>query len=293
MKWGRDMQNELFDRIEPKHKRLSKSHRLIAEYISRNFQKVAYMTAAKLGSAVGVSESTVVRFAIECGFEGYPEFSRYMQELIPSKLTSVQRAEVTNLRLGDRDILDNVLSSDIDKIKSTMAQIDHEAFYAAADAIINSKTIYIMGVRSSTAPASFMSYYFSLIFDNVRLVNSTTGSEMFEQVFKAAQGDVVIGISFPRYSKRVVHAMEYAKTKGARLIALTDSDDSPIARLADFTLLAKSDMASFADSLVAPMSIINALIVTIGKKKNQYIQQVFTELEAIWDQHDVYEKQNG
>lgn len=273
-------------------KRLSKSHRLIAEYVSENFEKVAYMTAAKLGSTVGVSESTVVRFAIECGFAGYPEFSRRLQELIPSKLTSAQRAEVTNLRLGDGDILDKVLASDIEKIKNTMVQIDHDAFYKAADAIINSKTIYIMGVRSSSAPASFMSYYFSLIFDNVRLVSSTTGSEMFEQVFKAGKGDVVIGISFPRYSKRVVHAMEYAKTKGACLIALTDSSDSPIAKPADYTLLAKSDMASFADSLVAPMSIINALIVTIGKKKNEYIQRVFTELEALWDEHDVYEKNN-
>lgn len=286
------MHSEFLTGLINPSKRLSKSHRLIADYVSENFEKVAYMTAAKLGAAVGVSESTVVRFAIECGFEGYPEFSRRLQELIPSKLTFAQRAQVTNLRLGDGDILDKVLASDIDKIKATLAQIDHDAFYKAADAIINSKTIYIMGVRSSSAPAGFMSYYFSLIFDNVRLVSSTTGSEMFEQVFKAGEGDVVIGISFPRYSKRVVHAMEYAKTKGACLVALTDSSDSPIAKTADYTLLAKSDMASFADSLVAPMSIINALIVTIGKKKNEYIQRVFTQLEAIWDEHDVYEKNN-
>ncbi|MBQ9921540.1 MAG: MurR/RpiR family transcriptional regulator, partial [Clostridia bacterium] len=230
------MYNDFLSGLENPPKRLSKSHRLIADYVSENFEKVAYMTAAKLGSAVGVSESTVVRFAIECGFEGYPEFSRRLQELIPSKLTSAQRTQVTNLRLGDDDILDKVLSSDTEKIKSTLAQIDHNAFYAAADAIINSKTIYIMGVRSSSALAGFMSYYFSLIFDNVRLVSSTTGSEMFEQVFKAGEGDVVIGISFPRYSKRVVHAMEYAKTKGACLIALTDSSDSPIAKPADYTL---------------------------------------------------------
>ncbi|MBE6688644.1 MAG: MurR/RpiR family transcriptional regulator [Ruminococcaceae bacterium] len=286
------MHRDFLRSLENPPKRMSKSHRLIADYVAENYEKAAYMTAAKLGAAVGVSESTVVRFAIECGFEGYPEFSRRLQELIPSRLTSAQRAEVTNLRLGDGDILDKVLTSDIEKIKNTMAQVDRDAFYKAADAIINSRTIYIMGVRSSSAPAGFMSYYFSLIFDNVRLVSSTTGSEMFEQVFKASEGDVVIGISFPRYSKRVVHAMEYAKSKGACLIALTDSEESPIARLADYTLLAKSDMASFADSLVAPMSIINALIVTIGKKKNEYIQRVFTELEAIWDEHDVYEKNN-
>lgn len=284
------MRNDFLSGLEKPPKRLSKSHRLIADYVSENFEKVAYMTAAKLGAAVGVSESTVVRFAIECGFEGYPEFSRRLQELIPSKLTSAQRTQVTNLRLGDGDILEKVLTSDIDKIKSTLAQIDRDAFYSAADAIINSKTIYIMGVRSSSALAGFMSYYFSLIFNNVRLISSTTGSEMFEQVFKAGEGDVVIGISFPRYSKRVVHTMEYAKTKGACLIALTDSSDSPIAKPADYTLLAKSDMASFADSLVAPISIINALIVTIGKKKNEHIQKIFTELEALWDEHDVYEK---
>ncbi|MBQ9921774.1 MAG: MurR/RpiR family transcriptional regulator [Clostridia bacterium] len=284
--------NDFINGIENKSKRFSKSHRLIAEYVSENFEKVAYMTASKLGAAVGVSESTVVRFAIECGFEGYPEFSRHLQELIPTKLTSAQRTEITNMRLGDGEILDKVLTSDIDKIKSTMTQVDHQAFYAAADAIINSKTIYLMGVRSSSVLANFMHYYFSLIFDNVRLISSTTGSEMFEQIFKAGKGDVVIGISFPRYSKRVVHAMEYAKSKGACLVALTDSSDSPIARPADYTLLAKSDMASFADSLVAPMSIINALIVTIGKKKNEHVQKIFTELEALWDEHDVYEKPN-
>lgn len=287
------MRNEDFIKgLENRSKRFSKSHKLIANYVSENFEKVAYMTAAKLGAAVGVSESTVVRFAIECGFDGYPEFSHRLQDLIPSKLTSAQRAEVTNLRLGDDDILEKVLTSDIEKIKNTLQQIDRDAFYKAADAIINSKTIYIMGVRSSSAPASFMSYYFSLIFDHVRLVSSTTGGEIFEQMFKAGEGDVVIGISFPRYSKRVVHAMEYAKNKGACLVALTDSEDSPIAKLADYTLLAKSDMASFADSLVAPLSVINALIVTIGKKKNDYIQSVFTELETIWDEHDVYEKNN-
>ncbi len=284
------MRNDFLAGLENMPKKLSKSHRLIAEYVSDNFEKAAYMTAAKLGNAVGVSESTVVRFAIECGFEGYPEFSRRLQELVPSMLTSAQRTQVTNLRLGDDDILDKVLSSDIDKIKSTLSQVDHKAFYSAADAIINSKTVYIMGVRSSSALAGFMNYYFSLIFDNVRLISSTTGIEMFEQMFKAGKGDVVIGISFPRYSKRVVHAMEYAKSKGACLVALTDSSDSPIAKTADYTLLAKSDMASFADSLVAPMSIINALIVTIGKKNNQYIEKLFTELEAIWDEHDVYEK---
>ena len=284
------MRNDFLAGLENMPKKMSKSHRLIAEYVSDNFEKAAYMTAAKLGKAVGVSESTVVRFAIECGYEGYPEFSRRLQELVPSMLTSAQRTQVTNLRLGDDDILDKVLSSDIDKIKSTLSQVDHKAFYSAADAIINSKTIYIMGVRSSSALAGFMNYYFSLIFDNVRLISSTTGIEMFEQMFKAGKGDVVIGISFPRYSKRVVHAMEYAKSKGACLVALTDSSDSPIAKTADYTLLAKSDMASFADSLVAPMSIINALIVTIGKKNNQYIEKLFTELETIWDEHDVYEK---
>ncbi|MBQ9940176.1 MAG: MurR/RpiR family transcriptional regulator [Clostridia bacterium] len=287
------MNNDFLNIMETRSKRLSKSHRRIAEYVSQNFDKVAYMTAAKLGNAVGVSESTVVRFAIECGFEGYPEFSRHLHELIPSKLTSAQRTEITNMRLEEGEILNKVLSSDIDKLKNTLSQIDQKVFYSAADAIINSRNIYIMGVRSSSALAGFMHYYFSLIFDNVRLISSTTGSEMFEQIFKAGKGDIVIGISFPRYSKRVVHAMEYAKSKGACLIALTDSSESPIARPADYTLLAKSDMVSFADSLVAPMSIINALIATIGKKKGDHIQKVFNELEALWDEHDVYEKSNA
>lgn len=282
--------SDLLKTIQQKLNTFSKGQKQIAAFMLDHYDKAAYMTASKLGLFVGVSESTVVRFAIELGFDGYPELQHSLQELIRTKLTTLQRIEITNDRIGDSDLLEKVLCSDIDKIKRTLEEIDRDSFNRAVDATVNAKMIYIIGMRSSSSLASFLYHYLNLVFPHVRLVRTTSGSEIFEQTLRISKEDVIIGISFPRYSKRIINALEYAKRQSAYVITITDSASSPIAALADDLLLAKSDMASFVDSLVAPLSIINALIVAIGKKKQGELSETFQKLEAIWDEYDVYEK---
>ncbi len=282
--------HDMITRIQDRLHSMSKGHKLIASYIINHYDKAAFMTAAKLGQTVGVSESTVVRFAIELGYEGYPKLQKELQELIKSKLTAVQRIEVTSNRISESNILKSVLQSDMEKIKLTMEGIDHEGFDKIIECILNAKKIFILGVRSSAPLASFLSFYFNLIFDNVRLVQTTSISEMFEQVLRASEGDVVIGISFPRYSKKTTKAIQFVKSQGASVIVITDSNQSPIATLADYCITARSDMASFVDSLVAPLSVINALIVAIGMRKKDSVYNTFERLETIWDEYQVYEK---
>ncbi len=276
--------------ISERMPKLSKGQKQIAEYILKHYDKAAYMTAAKLGAHVGVSESTVVRFADELGFDGYPELQRSLQELIRTKLTTLQRIELTNDRIGNSDLLEKVLMSDVDKIRRTLEEVDRDSFNSAVDAMIGARMIYVVGMRSSSSIADFLFFYLNLIFPNVRLVRTTSGSEVFEQIHRICRDDVIIGISFPRYSKRIISALEYAKRQSAHIIALTDSVSSPIADLADDLLLAKSEMASFVDSLVAPLSIINALIVAIGKKKQPEVAATFENLENIWEEYEVYDK---
>lgn len=284
------MNNLLAIRIQKKMADFSKGQKLIAKYIEEHYDKVAFMTASKLGATVGVSESTVVRFATEIGYSGYPELQQAMQEMIRNKLTSVQRMEVTANRIGNSDILDSVFNQDIDIIRRTMEETPHEDFYRAVDAIIGARKIYILGTRSSLALATFLSYYFNLIFENVLLVQSTSEGEIFEQMIRIDERDVVIGISFPRYSRKAVKAMNFAHKSGATVVAITDSTLSPLAKEADNLLLARSDIASIVDSLVAPLSLINALIVTTTLKKAGEVTQVFKRLEDIWDEYGVYEK---
>lgn len=268
----------------------SKGQKRIANYILEHYDKAAYMTASKLGTLVGVSESTVVRFAIELGFEGYPEMQKSLQELIRMKLTSVQRVEVTNSLIGEGDVLEKILMSDAEKIRRTLEEVDREAFEAAVDKIVAADKIYIIGVRSSSSLAGFLNFNFRMIFDNVKFVQTTSGSEMFEQIMSIGPNDVMIAISFPRYSKRIVNAVEYAHNAGADVISLTDSHQSPIAGVADQLLLARSDLVSFVDSLVAPLSIINAIIVAVSRKKMDDIRVRFEKLEKIWDEYEVYDK---
>ncbi|OGO81425.1 MAG: N-acetylmannosamine kinase [Clostridiales bacterium GWC2_40_7] len=277
-------------RIQENMSEMSKGQKLIANYIINHYEKAAFMTAARLGEVVGVSESTVVRFAIELGYDGYPKLQKVLQELIKSKLTSVQRIEVSSTRINEGNILKSVLQSDMEKLKLTIDEIDQASFDKIVECILNAKKIYILGVRSSAPLASFLGFYFNLIFDNVRLVHTTSVSEMFEQILRASEGDVVIGISFPRYSKRTTKAMQFVKSKGATVIAITDSYESPLASCADLSIIARSDMASFVDSLVAPLSVINALIVAIGARKKESVYETFEKLETIWDEYQVYEK---
>ena len=268
----------------------SKGQKKIANFILESYDKAAFMTASRLGKRVGVSESTVVRFAAELGYEGYPDMQRSLQKMIRNRLTSVQRIEVTNDRLGDQDLLSMVLQSDIEKIRQTLEELDRAAFDRAVDAIVAAKKIYIIGVRSSAALASFLCFYCNLIFENVALVSANTSSEIFESLLRVGPGDVVIGVSFPRYSSRTVQAMSFARDRGADTVAITDSEASPLAPICRHTLRARSDMASFVDSLVAPLSLVNALLVAVSQRKNDELARTFQNLEDIWDEYGVYEK---
>ena len=280
----------LFTKIENMRSKLSKGQKRIAEYIEEHYDKAAFMTASKLGKTVGVSESTVVRFAVEIGYDGYPKLQKAMQELIKDKLTSVQRIEVTSTRFGEENILESVLNQDIEKIKRTIEEISHEDFRAAVKAIVEAENIYIFAVRSSSALANFLGYYFDLIFGNVRVVSTTSKIEIYEKLLHINENDVIIGISFPRYSKTAVEGMKFASDRHASVIAITDSMISPLVGPADHVLLASSDMASIVDSLVAPLSLINALIVATVLEKKASVENTFQRLETYWDKYDVYAK---
>ncbi len=284
------MKQDLLTTMEQQMSTFSKGQRRIAAYILENYEKAAYMTASRLGGLAGVSESTVVRFAIELGYVGYPEMQRALQELVRTKLTSVQRMEVTNTLIGDADVLDKVLTSDMDKLRHSLEEIDKAAFYDAIDRISEARTIYIVGVRSSSTLAGFLNYSLRMITDNVKFIQTTSGSEIFEQIMRIGEGDVMIAISFPRYSTRIINAVEFARARGADVVALTDSAESPIAAYAHQLLTARSDMASFVDSLVAPLSIINAMIVALSRKKQDEIAVRLHELENVWDRYEVYDK---
>ncbi len=283
------MITHLLTRIDLMMNGFSKGQKRIALYIEEHYDKAAFMTASKLGETVGVSESTVVRFATELGYDGYPKLQKAMQEMIRNKLTSVQRIEVTSGRIGDGNVLDSVLNQDIEKIRRTIEETSHEDFARAVDEICAAKRIYIFGVRSTGAIASFLAYYFELIFDNnVILINTTSPSSTYEHIFRITEEDVMIGISFPRYSSTAIEAMNFARSRGAHAVAITDSMASPLVQSADSILIARSDMASIVDSLVAPLSLINALIVATVLKKKDEVTETFRLLEDVWNREGVY-----
>jgi DNA-binding MurR/RpiR family transcriptional regulator len=268
---------------------MSKGQKLIATYITDNYDKAVFLTAAKMGETVGVSESTVVRFATCLGYKGYPEFQKALEEMVRTKLNSVQRMEVTYGRISQSEILQTVLASDADKIKSTLEKIDHAAFEMAVDTILGAKNLYIIGIRSCAPLASFLAFYCNLMFENVRLVTTNSSSELFEQMLRINEEDTIIGISFPRYSMRTLKALEFANNRNAKVITITDSVHSPMNLYSSCNLIADSDMASIVDSLVAPLSVINALIVALCMKKQNEVAGTLTTLEDIWDEYQVYD----
>ena len=268
----------------------SKGQKRIANYIAASYDKAAFMTASKLGKMVNVSESTVVRFAVELGFDGYPSMQKALQEMVRNKLTSVQRIEVSNDRFGNQDVVSVVLQSDMESIRLTSEALDRRALSQAVDALITAKNVYIVGVRSSAAIASYMNFYFRNILDSVHLVDSSATSEMLEQMHHVSKDDVVIGISLPRYSSRTVKTLQFAHDSGSKVIVITDSQTAPAAKWAEYVLVAKSDMVSVVDSLVAPMSLVNALIVAIGRRKEKEMSKIFKDLEQIWEEYEVYER---
>ncbi|MCI5741769.1 MAG: MurR/RpiR family transcriptional regulator [Lachnospiraceae bacterium] len=281
--------NDLSNRINEAYGSLSKGQKLLATYITDNYDKAVFLTAAKLGEVVGVSESTVVRFATHLGYKGYPEFQRALEELVRNKLNSVQRMEVTYGRISQSKILESVLQSDAERIKETLNRIDDNAFELAVDTILNAKRIYIVGIRSCAPLASFLAFYLNMMFDDVHLLSTNSSSELFEQMVRISKDDVIIGISFPRYSMRTLKAMEFANNRSAKVITITDSVHSPMNLYSSCNLIAKSDMASIVDSLVAPLSVINALIVALCMKKQGEVVRTLEMLEDIWDEYQVYD----
>ncbi len=280
---------DLISLIQGKFSKLSKGQKIIAQFILVNYDKAAFMTAAKLGETVGVSESTVVRFANALGFSGYPLLQKSLQELIKTKLTTVQRVEMSKEYSSDFAILKKVLKADIENIKGTFDEINPSSFESVINQLLSAKKIYIVGLRSSAAIGEYLSFYLNLILDNVILVNYGI-SDVFEQILKVGQEDLVIGISFPRYSKRTFELLQYAKEQGAEIVSITDSHLSPIATLSKETLITRSNMASFVDSLVAPLSVANALIVAVGMRKKEEITRYFDKLEDIWKKYKIYDE---
>ena len=281
-------EENLLSRMNTQYHKFSKGQKKLVSYITDNYDKAAFFTAAKLGETVGVSESTVVRFAIHLGYKGYPEFQKALEELVRNKLNSIQRMEVTYGRVPQSEILDTVLRADIEKIKLTMENIDHNAFELAVETILEAKSIYIVGIRSCAPLASFLGFYFNLLFDNVHLMHTNSSRELFEQMIHISKDDVIIGISFPRYSMRTLKALEFANNRNAKVITLTDSIHSPMNLYSSCNLIARSDMASIVDSLVAPLSVINALVVALCMRKQREVTATLEDLEKIWDEYQVY-----
>jgi DNA-binding MurR/RpiR family transcriptional regulator len=281
--------DSMIDLIESKLPLMSKGHKAIASYILSDYDKAAYMTAAKLGEETGVSESTVVRFTMELGFDGYPHFQSALKEELKSKLTSVQRLNYTERFSDDSDAIRDIMNADMDNLKDTIASLDDKAMSEAVNMILGARKIYIMGLRSSSPLSSFMHFYMTLLFDDVIHIHSNSTNEVFEQIMPITDKDVMIGISFPRYSQRTIKSMEYAKVRGAKTIVITDKDDTAMTENADVKLFAKSSMASFVDSLAAPLSLINALLVTLGMHRREQIVNSFEALETLWSQYKVYE----
>jgi DNA-binding MurR/RpiR family transcriptional regulator len=278
---------DLIRLIQSKFHNLSKGQKIIAQFIMNNYDKAAFMTAAKLGERVGVSESTVVRFANAIGFIGYPQLQKQLQEMVKTRLTTVQRIEMTSDYTNEESVLKNVLKADMENIRATLDEINYGAFENVVKAIIESKSVYIIGLRSSTALSEFLGFYLNLIMDKVHVVTYTIG-DIFEQLFRINDQDLVIGMGFPRYSARTISALEYCKSRGAKVVAITDSLLSPLASNADYTLVAKSNMESFVDSIVAPLSVLNALIIAVGIKERPNLSSSFARLEEIWDKYNIY-----
>ena len=288
----RPQDGDLLQKIEQAYKTMSKGQKQIARYILENYDKAAFVTASKMGSVVGVSESTVVRFAYALGYDGYPELQRSLQEFIRNKLTSVQRIQLTD-EIDQGEVLNTVLKADMNNIRATIESVDPTSFEQVVEGLIQAKNVYIVGTRASTPLVEFFGYYLNFVLDGVHAVTSGT-SDVFDQLIRVSAEDVVLGISCPRYSSRTLEGMRFAKERGAKVYAITDSQLSPLAETADITLFARSDMVSFADSLVAPMALINAVIVALSMRKKDEVSARFAQLEGIWHKNRVYAgRENG
>ena len=286
------MNEDILSVLEEKTPYFSKGQRKIAAYLTEYYDKAAFMTASRLGKAVGISESTQVRFAVELGYDGYPSMQKAMQEMVLNRLTSVQRIGVANDRMADQDVLATVLQADADKLRQTNETVDRDSFRAAVQAILGARRIYLLGVRSASVLVNFLGYYLNYMFDNVHIITASGTSEIFEKLVNVSQEDVVIAFSFPRYSASTVKGVQYCHSVGAKVIGLTNSNLSPLGQVSDYVLVAKSDMVSLVDSLVAPLSVVNALIVALAAGREQELEKTFNTLEKVWEEYHVYEKRS-
>ena len=284
------MAKNVLHMIESNMRSFSKGQKRIAQYILENYDKAAFMTASKLGKLVGVSESTVVRFASELGYDGYPSMQRALQDMIRSRLTSTQRIKAAGDKLSGQDVLAEVVQMDIDKLRKVVDESSRISFERSAEKIMKAKRIYILGIRSSSFLAGYLNFYLHLLFENVILVESSAGGEIFEQLFRIEAGDVLIAISFPRYSQITINAVKFARDREATIVAITDTELSPLYQMANVSLLAPCEMISFVDSMVAPMSTINALLVSLGNRLGADISSTFTDLESIWNDYGVFKR---
>lgn len=285
------MRQDILSVLKSKEATFSKGQRRIAQYILESYDKAAFMTANTLGKTVGISESTVVRFAVELGYDGYPSMQKALQEMVVNRLTAAQRIEVTNDRMVGQNVLSMVLQSDMEKLRQTGETVDRDAFEAAVNAVLGAERVYIIGVRSAAPLANFLGYYLNYMFQNVHILTASGASEMFEQIVGVNSKDAVIAFSFPRYSATTLKTAQYCRSTGATVIGVTDTKLSSLGQCSDHVLVAKSDMVSLVDSLVAPLSVVNALIVAIAAKKEKELSKTFQELEHVWSEYNVYEKQ--
>lgn len=284
------MTNNVLNTIRSNMGDFSKGQKRIANYILGNYDKAAFMTAGRLGRTAQVSESTVVRFAAQLGYDGYPAMQKALQEIIRGKLTSIQRIQASGDQINGSDVLGEVMQRDMHSIHSAIDQIDREEFDGAVEKLLHARHIYLLGVRSSAFLAGYLNFYFHLIFENVTLVQSSAAGEIYEQLVHIGPGDVLVGISFPRYSKMGVNAVQFAKDRGAEVVAITDSKMSPIYQIASEALLVRSDMISFVDSMAAPLSLLNALIVAVGQYRREELSQTFSDMEQVWSKYSIFGK---
>jgi len=273
----------------PKDMKMSKSQKKLATYIAEHYDSAAFMTAARLGEVVGVSESTVVRFASELGYAGFPQFQLALRDIVKNKLTSVQRMEITSSKIGDEDVLKNVVLSDIDKLRQTLDTVDAKNFEHAVDILMKSKTVYLLGARTSSSLAAFLEVYLNMLIDNVKIINANSAIDVFEQMYRIGKDDALVAISYPRYSQRTFKGVKFASERGASVIAITDAETSPIVNYAQCSLIAGCDMGNFVDSLVAPLSLINALVVAIVMRNKEKASRAFESLEDIWEKYNAYQ----
>lgn len=287
----RDNSIDIIQKLKNRYIFLSKSHKKIADYLLANYEKAAFMTAQKLGEKVDVSEATVVRFAYHLGFEGYPQFKKALQDFIKMKLTTIQRINMSQGKYDNKCLIQNILTSDIENIRYTLEEFDEKVFEEIIASINFANNIYIIGFRTTKILTEYLGYYLDLILDNVKVITHGVG-DVYEQLVKAKEGDLVIGVSFPRYSSKTFETIQYLKNKGLNIIAITDNERSPITKISNHCLIAKSNIFSFVDTLVAPLSLMNAIIIAVGYRNKERTEKVFSELEQIWAEHEVYAQED-